>query len=293
MLTFSGKTARKRYPRRRASIASAMPVLPLVGSRITRSVPGYSSPCASAASNIARAMRSLTDPDGLAPSSLAQIRTPAVGLKLGSSTNGVLPMARSIVVSERTAVSVIVEALAASHRGQDRDYVVFGDRCLEPIQVAHVFVVQIDVDEVALRAAGLEQMTSEPRVAPIDVDDQLAQGRALGGDAALAPDAGPKHGRNTYVGHQRSAQRGDRRAAERLVVDQLVDGRIVTAQRAIGVARDLDLAELHAQAVEQHQPVDQRIAQIKDELDCLDRLDRADHTAHGAQHASLGAAWDS
>src|SRR2546422_353296 len=149
-----------------------MPVLPLVGSTITRSVPGYSSPCASAASNIASAMRSLTDPDGLAPSSLAQIRTPVLGLKLGSSTSGVLP---------------------------------------------------------------------------IDIDDQLAQRRALGGDAALAPDARPKHGRNTYVGHQRSAEGGDRRAAERLVVDELMDGRIVTAQRAIGVARDLDLAELHAQ----------------------------------------------
>src|SRR5437762_10919001 len=145
-----------------------MPVLPLVGSRITRSVPGYSSPWASAASNIASAMRSLTDPDGFAPSSLAQIRTLALGLKLGSSTSGVLPMARSMVVSERTAVSVIVETLAASHGGQDRDHVVFGDRCLEPLQVAHVLVVQIDVDEVALRAAGLEQMTGETRMAPID-----------------------------------------------------------------------------------------------------------------------------
>src|SRR5712691_2193912 len=155
MLTFSGKTARKRYPRRRASIASAMPVLPLVGSRITRSVPGYSSPSASAASNIARAIRSLTDPDGLAPSSLAQMRTLGVGLKLGSSTNGVLPMARSMVVGVRTAVSVIPGPLAASHRGQDRDLVAFGHGRLEPVQVAHVLVIQIDVDEGALGAAGL------------------------------------------------------------------------------------------------------------------------------------------
>src|SRR5258708_36379893 len=132
-----------------------MPVLPLVGSIITRSVPGYSSPRASAASNIARAIRSLTDPDGLAPSSLAQMRTPALELKLGNSTSGVLPMARSIVVSERTAVSAIVETLAASHRGQDRDHVVFGHGRLEPVQVTHVLVVQIDVDEVTLRAAGL------------------------------------------------------------------------------------------------------------------------------------------
>src|SRR5258708_29686800 len=116
-----------------------MPVLPLVGSRITRSVPGYSSPCASAASNMASAMRSLTDPDGLAPSSLAQMRTPGAGLKLGNSTNGVLPMARSMVVRLRTAVSVIVaKLLAASYRGQDRDHVVFGHGRLEAIQIADV-----------------------------------------------------------------------------------------------------------------------------------------------------------
>jgi hypothetical protein len=36
------------------------------------------------------------------------MRTPGAGLKLGSSTNGVLPMARSMVVRARTAVNVIV-----------------------------------------------------------------------------------------------------------------------------------------------------------------------------------------
>src|ERR1700687_4044612 len=114
-----------------------MPVLPLVGSMTTRSVPGNSSPCASAASNMASAMRSLTDPDGLAPSSLAQMRTPGWGLKLGSSTSGVLPMARSMVVRERTAVRVIVRPLTPSYGGQDRDDVVFGHGRLEPVQVAH------------------------------------------------------------------------------------------------------------------------------------------------------------
>src|SRR6266852_3946607 len=84
----------------------------------------------------------------------------------------------------------------------------------------------------------------------------------------------------------------NRYATERLVVDQLVNRRVVAAQWAGGVARDLHLAELHAQAIEQHQPVHQRIAEIEDELDRLDRLNRADNAAHCAEHASFGTAWD-
>src|SRR5439155_6066746 len=70
----------------------------------------------------------------------------------------------------------------------------------------------------------------------------------------------------------------------------LVDGRVVAAQRAVGIARDLHLAELHAQAVEQEQSVHQRVAKLEDQLDGLDRLDRADDAAHGAQNARFSAA---
>jgi hypothetical protein len=54
-----------------------MPVLPDVGSRITR--PGRSSPEASAASIIALAMRSFVEPVGFWPSSLSYSRTPGFG----------------------------------------------------------------------------------------------------------------------------------------------------------------------------------------------------------------------
>src|SRR5438270_3609208 len=205
-----------------------MPVLPLVGSMMTRCVPGKRSPLASAWSSIASAMRSLTEPEGLAPSSFAHRRTPGRGLKLGSATRGVLPIARSIDVGVRTASTVIGSA-AASDRRQDRDHVALFDTRLEAVQVAHVLVVDVDVDEAPLSAITLQQLSGEARVTLVDVGDQLAQGRTLSGDAALASDSRPQHGRHAYVCHHGSAQRRDRGAAKRLVVDQLVDGRVVAA----------------------------------------------------------------
>ena len=72
-------------------IASEIPVLPEVGSRIVW--PGRISPFSSASSIIARATRSLTEPVGLRDSSLAQILTPGFGLRRLSSTSGVCPIA--------------------------------------------------------------------------------------------------------------------------------------------------------------------------------------------------------
>jgi hypothetical protein len=74
-----------------AIIASEMPVLPDVGSRMAW--PGAIAPLASAASIIDLATRSLTEPVGFWPSSLAKILTPGFGDSVGSSTRGVLPIA--------------------------------------------------------------------------------------------------------------------------------------------------------------------------------------------------------
>jgi hypothetical protein len=72
-------------------MASEMPVLPDVGSRIVW--PGRIAPFSSASSISARATRSLTDPVGFWDSSLAQRRTPGLGERRLSSTSGVLPIA--------------------------------------------------------------------------------------------------------------------------------------------------------------------------------------------------------
>ena len=54
---------------------------------------GAIAPCSSAASIIALATLSLTEPVGLRPSSLAKMRTSGFGESRGSSTSGVLPTA--------------------------------------------------------------------------------------------------------------------------------------------------------------------------------------------------------
>ena len=73
----------------RATIASEMPVLPDVGSRMVH--PGRSWPDFSACSTIHSAGRSLTEPVGLRSSSLAQSRTSSDGDSRGSPISGVLP----------------------------------------------------------------------------------------------------------------------------------------------------------------------------------------------------------
>src|ERR1700690_4101249 len=71
-------------------MASAMPVLPLVGSRMV--LPGKRAPSRSACSIILSAMRSLMLPVGLKPSSLAKIFTLGLGLSRRISTIGVRPI---------------------------------------------------------------------------------------------------------------------------------------------------------------------------------------------------------
>ena len=72
-----------------------MPVLPEVGSTITLS-PGTSSPSRSAASTIARPMRSFTLPAGFADSSLPRIVAPVPSEMFPRRTSGV-PPTRSVM----------------------------------------------------------------------------------------------------------------------------------------------------------------------------------------------------
>ncbi|CFW19699.1 Uncharacterised protein [Bordetella pertussis] len=95
----SGMMRTIRYPRMAAVMASAMPVLPLVAS--IRVSPGWISPRSSARRIMDRAGRSLTEPAGLLPSSLARITLPracpaAPGMRC-RRTSGVLPTVCSIV----------------------------------------------------------------------------------------------------------------------------------------------------------------------------------------------------
>src|SRR3977135_935267 len=77
-------------------MASAMPVLPLVAS--IRVSPGLMSPRFSASTIIDKAGRSLTEPAGLLPSSLASITLLGLPTRCRSCTSGVLPTVSSMVL---------------------------------------------------------------------------------------------------------------------------------------------------------------------------------------------------
>ena len=88
-LVFSGITQINLYPRTLAAIASEIPVLPLVGSRIV--APGFKRPSRSAASIIEIAVRSLIEPVGFRSSIFAHKRTFGAGERRGKPIRGVFP----------------------------------------------------------------------------------------------------------------------------------------------------------------------------------------------------------
>ena len=102
-VVLSGITILTRWPKRAPMSARLMPVLPLDGSRIVW--PSRRAPLASASATITWAIRSLTDPVGLAHSSLAKNRTAGLGEIRRSSTIGVWPMA-ALRTSEDDATPV-------------------------------------------------------------------------------------------------------------------------------------------------------------------------------------------
>ena len=175
-LTLSGITTASLYPLRRDTKAREMPVLPLVGSRIVRLEP--SSPSRSAWSIIFRAMRSFTLPVGFCPSSLAKIRTSALGLMRCSSTIGVFANGGqdSFVGQPRCHTACLgvpqVSCLALSLVGSGRrcqlgirrrqpaeDLVVdeFGDRGVVSAQRAFGVPPQLDLPEVHAQSVDEQQ----------------------------------------------------------------------------------------------------------------------------------------
>src|SRR4029453_15063556 len=129
-----------------------MPVFPLVGSRSSR--PGSSSPEASAASIIAFAIRSLSDPVGFWPSSFAKTRTEGFGERRPSSTSGVCP------TKSRSGEPV----LATRHGRQQDEGRAVRDRRLETLARSDVLTLHEDVHEPGDLAV-LEDAVAELRIA--------------------------------------------------------------------------------------------------------------------------------
>ena len=74
-------------------------------------------------------------------------------------------------------------------------------------------------------------------------------------------------------------------AAEFVVVNELGDGSMRAAHRAVRILPQLEFTELHSQRVEKQQAPREILAGTEDELDRLHRLNRADDSR---QHAKQG-----
>src|SRR5436190_1954644 len=81
-----------------------------------------------------------------------------------------------------------------------------------------------------------------------------------------------------------------RHAAELMIIDQFRDGAMVAADGALGILAELQLAELHAEGVVEHEASDEGLADAEDQLDGLGRLDEADRAGEDAENAAFGAA---
>src|ERR1043165_7104249 len=77
-------------------------------------------------------------------------------------------------------------------------------------------------------------------------------------------------------------------AAELLVVDELVNGRLLAAHRAARVPLKLQRIDLVRQRIEAEELADERLALAKNQLDRLESLDRSDETREDSQNAGLG-----
>src|SRR5262245_23710779 len=166
-------------------MASEIPVFPLVGSSSSR--PGSSSPEASAAAIIFTATRSLIDPVGFWPSSLAYRRTPS-GESLVSSTSGVRP------TSSRT------ELAATGHRRQEDDRAA-GHRGLESLSCADVLALDVDVDEARQCAVVVDAVSQLGKPAH-QVVQELADGGALRLQCRLPPRLLPQRRRDPDDCHE-------------------------------------------------------------------------------------------
>ena len=158
----------------RQIIASEMPVLPLVGSSTMRS--GVSSPdCFGRVDHELRdavldgAGRVLSFELGVEPH--ARLRAEPGQLDERRVADGVDEGG----VEHRCALST---SLAAGERRQDRDDVAVLELRIERVQVADVFVVQVDVDEAMQAAVRIADLRLEARVLGLEVVEQLADGCA-------------------------------------------------------------------------------------------------------------------
>src|SRR5262245_6132916 len=199
-----------------------MPVFPEVGSRMIES--SLSSPRASRSSTRYFATRSFTEPVGFVASSFAKIRTPSTGDIRGIATIGVCPIAPRMSSyrppcgarsswawtwtwsgsigsleagatprsSRARRAPICLAARTARHRRQQPDLVALPDRRLQPVEVANVLAVDIDVDEAVELTLVRQQLAAERRELADERGHDLAHRRPAELELLLAAGLGPE-----------------------------------------------------------------------------------------------------
>ena len=74
-----------------------------------------------------------------------------------------------------------------------------------------------------------------------------------------------------------------------VVVYQLRDGGMGAAHRAVGILPQLQLAELHAESIDQQQPSDQRLARAQNEFDHFRSLHHSNQAGQNTKHSAFRA----
>ena len=113
MLIVSGITSVIAYPRVAATNASAIPVLPLVGSMI--SFPGLSTPRFSASHTIAAPMRHFTEYDGFRPSTFPSTVPPTPFAIRFSRTSGVRPIESALSLNQLATIPFLSRFPVRTH----------------------------------------------------------------------------------------------------------------------------------------------------------------------------------
>src|SRR6185369_7205263 len=90
---------------------------------------------------------------------------------------------------------------AAGHRRQEADLVALGDRGREPVEIADVLAVDVDVDEPVELAVDGQQLVLQRRVGGRQGVDDGADGGPGELDLLVAPDLGTEDGRDLDDAH--------------------------------------------------------------------------------------------
>src|SRR6478736_2898302 len=232
-----------------------------------------------------------TRPTAVRVRSFVGVRMPLPTRPAGRGYASVGGLARVYLADPRHDAAAHVHGVGIAGSLDDREHLCGPDAGLavqDDRLVAGQVAEGVAVEELALRdQLGARDAVDLELVGLTDVDELEVAGALL----ALLEHHLELGDRDRRAGGGLGGLVGDG-AAEGVVVDETGDCRVVTAQRAVRVLADLELAPLQLEGVVDDELADGRVTDAGDQLDRLVDLDRADAGAQDAEHAALGAAGD-